>query len=153
MTDRYRPPGDTLPDKDSDKLQATNYENTTLFLVSCFQYILVAGVFSIGPPYRKSMWSNGFFMLALSVIGLLNVWMMLFPPKPLAILLELMAIPFVARATLAFVVVINIVFSTVYERWGSAIVADVVGLISEVVRANVRSRGGNAYKPVDAGPR
>ncbi len=92
-------------------------------------------------------------MLALSIIGLLNVWMMLFPPKPLAILLELMAIPFVARATLAFVVVINIVFSTVYERWGSAIVADVVGLISEVVRANVRSRGGNAYKPVDAGPR
>ncbi|KLO18416.1 Ca-transporting ATPase [Schizopora paradoxa] len=150
----YRPPGDTLPDKDSDKLQATNYENTSLFLVSCFQYILVAGVFSIGPPYRKSMWSNGLFMLAMSVIGLLNVWMLLFPPKPLAILLELMAIPFVARVTLAFVVLINIVLSTLYERWGSAVVADVVGFFSECFRANIRNRGGGvAYKPLDVGPR
>jgi cation-transporting ATPase 13A2 len=44
---------------DGKHLQAMNYENTGLFLVSCFQYILVAAVFSIGPPYRKPMWTNG----------------------------------------------------------------------------------------------
>lgn len=42
-----------------NRLQAANYENTVLFTLSCFQYILVAGVFSIGPPYRKPMWTNG----------------------------------------------------------------------------------------------
>jgi len=42
-----------------DHLQAMNYENSALFLISCFQYILVAAVFSIGPPYRKSIWTNG----------------------------------------------------------------------------------------------
>ena len=47
------------PDSDEGKLAARNYENSALFLVSCFQYILVAAVFSIGPPYRKPMWTNG----------------------------------------------------------------------------------------------
>ena len=55
---RYFPPS-MDPDSDGDHLEATNYENTSLFLVSCFQYILVAAVFSIGPPYRKAMWTNG----------------------------------------------------------------------------------------------
>lgn len=47
------------PNREDQHLNATNYENTVLFLVSCFQYVLVAAVFNIGPPYRKSMWTNG----------------------------------------------------------------------------------------------
>lgn len=59
-TDWYTPPKtDKNPMPGDDHLQAMNYENSVLFLVSCFQYILVAAVFSIGPPYRKSMWTNG----------------------------------------------------------------------------------------------
>ena len=59
--------------KDGDNhLSSKNFENTVLFCVSCFQYILVAAVFSIGPPYRKSIWTNGalipFFKLFLCCI-------------------------------------------------------------------------------------
>lgn len=53
----YTPPPD--PDPVEDKLESLNFENTTLFLISSFQYILVAAVFSIGPPYRRPMWTNG----------------------------------------------------------------------------------------------
>jgi hypothetical protein len=56
---RYTPPPPSDPSSDDNHLESTNYENSTLFLLSCFQYVLVAAVFSIGPPYRKSMWTNG----------------------------------------------------------------------------------------------
>lgn len=51
---RYVPPAF---DPDGDNIEC--YENTVLFLLSSFQYILVAIVFSVGPPYRKPLWTNG----------------------------------------------------------------------------------------------
>ncbi|KAJ3028992.1 hypothetical protein HK097_005859, partial [Rhizophlyctis rosea] len=34
------------------------FENSVVFLVSCYQYLSVAVVFSVGRPYRESMWRN-----------------------------------------------------------------------------------------------
>lgn len=47
------------PELDPDKSNIVNSENTALFLVSCYQYVLSGVVLSVGPPYRRSMTSNG----------------------------------------------------------------------------------------------
>jgi cation-transporting ATPase 13A3/4/5 len=46
------------PNYDPDGENIECFENTVLFLLSCYQYILVAVVFSVGPPYRQPVWSN-----------------------------------------------------------------------------------------------
>jgi cation-transporting P-type ATPase 13A2 len=44
---------------DIDNQVYQSFENTVIFLVSSFQYIIVAVVFTNGPPYQESIWQNG----------------------------------------------------------------------------------------------
>ncbi|KAI0063606.1 P-type ATPase [Artomyces pyxidatus] len=136
---------------DGDRLEAHNYENTALFLLSCFQYILVAAVFSIGAPYRKPMWTNGWLMLSLTALSLFNILVLLSPPQAVSDVLELMSIPTSARVTLLMAGVINVALSVAFERWGAQAVADVVGLFQQHQKRRVRD--GKAYKAVEASAR
>ena len=43
---------------DMDNQVYESFENSLVFLVSCFQYILIAIVFTVGPPYQESIWNN-----------------------------------------------------------------------------------------------
>lgn len=67
---RYRAPRTQNPHGGDNHLEAKNWENSVLFLISCFQYILVAAVFSIGPPYRKSMWTNGENLMEITILAI-----------------------------------------------------------------------------------
>jgi len=51
---RYIPPA-----VDPDNPEIRNSENTVLFLISCYQYIMIAVILSVGPPYRQPMVQNG----------------------------------------------------------------------------------------------
>ncbi|KAI0766872.1 Ca-transporting ATPase [Trametes elegans] len=148
----YVPPARKDPGADDDKLEATNYENSALFLVSCFQYILVAAVFSIGPPFRKHMWTNGWFMASMVCLSVFNLVVLLDPPGAVARVLELMALPAVARATLLLAVVMNVLASLAFEHWGSQAVARVIGLFFDM-RRQQRVRDGKLYKAVEGGMR
>ena len=54
LTDcRYIP-----PHLDKEKSNVENSQNTTLFLLSCYQYILSGIVLSTGPPFRQSLAQN-----------------------------------------------------------------------------------------------
>jgi hypothetical protein len=51
---RFQPPR-----VDLEKSSIDNSENTSLFLFSCYQYILASIVLSVGPPFRKPLRLNG----------------------------------------------------------------------------------------------
>jgi cation-transporting ATPase 13A2 len=56
IVDRYIPPV-----LDRDHSNSENSQDTALFLVSCYLYILSAIVMSVGPPFREPMSQNRMF--------------------------------------------------------------------------------------------
>jgi cation-transporting P-type ATPase 13A2 len=147
-----------------------NYENSVLFMISCFQYILVAAVFSIGPPYRKSIWTNGtinshttctialtansgWLMFSIVTLTLFNLLVLLHPPQSVRLILELVILPFSARTSLFFAAIFNVALSMAFEEWGTHIVALLIGALFRLRRGRRRIREGNAYKAVEGGMR
>ena len=54
LDSRYIPP---IVDPENPEIK--NSDNTVLFLVSCYQYIMIAVILSVGAPYREPMLQNG----------------------------------------------------------------------------------------------
>lgn len=53
VVNRYIPPR-----INHDKSNIKNSENTALFLISCFEYILAGVVLNAGPPFRQKASQN-----------------------------------------------------------------------------------------------
>lgn len=140
----YQPPPPPIP---GEGLETTNYENTVLFLVSTFQYILVAAVFSIGPPYRKPMWTNGWLMANMLILTAFNTWVLLSPSVSVSLILNLMTLPWSARLILAVVVLFNVTFSLIYEDWVHAYVAEAVKVLWKA-SGKRQKRDGRVYEAI-----
>ncbi|KAK9330708.1 hypothetical protein V1520DRAFT_339783 [Lipomyces starkeyi] len=85
----YMPP---VAGADDQHVQSS--DNTSLFLASCYQYIFIAMVLSVGPPYRERMTKNGPFMLMIAVTVTVVSLILLVPPKWLFNLLVLTPLSF-----------------------------------------------------------
>ncbi|XP_041061869.1 cation-transporting ATPase 13A2 isoform X3 [Carcharodon carcharias] len=69
-----------------------NYENTALFCVSGFQYLILATVLSKGHPFRKPLYSNVLFLVALILLYALMVFLTLYPLQFIRQIMQLMLI-------------------------------------------------------------
>jgi len=64
------------------KNNSKTMDSTAVFLVSTFQYVSMAFVYSKGPPFRKSIINNWKFLLSLIVLTATNAWLTVIPVKP-----------------------------------------------------------------------
>ncbi|CAO1631581.1 unnamed protein product [Sympodiomycopsis kandeliae] len=107
----------TPPVVNPDKLDVINPENSALFLVSSFQYILVAAIFSVGPPYRKPMWSNAWLMVCLVFLTALSAYFLFVPSGFFFDLLGLVEFPSYFHLGLAVIVLVNTALSFFAEMY------------------------------------
>ncbi|KAL1023270.1 hypothetical protein UPYG_G00038510 [Umbra pygmaea] len=111
-----------LSSEESDDHNIKNYENTSLFYVSCFQYLIVAIVFSKGKPFRQPSYKNWPFVLSCVCLYLFLFFIVFYPLSAIDEVLEIVCVPFEWRLTLLFIIFVNAVVSVLVET----LVLDVV---------------------------
>jgi len=141
----------TPPVIDPDELDITSYENTSLFLLSSFQYILVAAVFCVGPPYRKPLYSNRWLVAALVALSSFSLYTLFMTPDAWTFrLLEFIELPHEFHLELLLIILANVGLCWVFEDAAAQRVAKWIGDAQRKWRRmrGTRKAGGKAYKAI-----
>uniref|UniRef100_A0A182NV43 Cation-transporting ATPase n=1 Tax=Anopheles dirus TaxID=7168 RepID=A0A182NV43_9DIPT len=115
------------------------FENYTIFAISCYQYLILAIVFSKGAPYRKSIFSNYGFIISIVVNTAIAVMLTVYPPTWIADQFELVMPPdgeFRFRLYLVAYGLINFLLSLFIEKV----------LVDEIAFKRLRYRWHNVAK-------
>ncbi|KAF2841422.1 hypothetical protein M501DRAFT_1000630 [Patellaria atrata CBS 101060] len=128
------------PVLDKEHSNSRNSENTALFLVSCYQYILSAIVLSIGPPFRQSMRHNMPFVITM-VVALAVCTYMLFDPAPWIVrAMELTDMSWNFKVFLVALGVGGFVCAYAAERYLFSLLARWIGKVRQRARPGVAKK-------------
>ncbi|CAK7567309.1 MAG: hypothetical protein SEPTF4163_005272 [Sporothrix epigloea] len=112
---------------DPDKSNIKNSENTALFLVTCFEYILAGVVLNAGPPFRQTMWQNWPFVTTIAIVLLITVYMIFVPAHWLKELMELTKISWDFKMLLSILGVTYLILAMLAEKWALPAAARAIG--------------------------
>uniref|UniRef100_A0A670ZUH8 Polyamine-transporting ATPase 13A3 n=1 Tax=Pseudonaja textilis TaxID=8673 RepID=A0A670ZUH8_PSETE len=99
-----------------DEHNIRNYENTTLFFVSTFQYLIVAVVFSKGRPFRQPCYRNYLFVVSVVALYAVALALLLHPVVAIESFLELVCVPPAWRVSVLLLVLANAAVSLLVEE-------------------------------------
>ncbi|KAJ1671833.1 hypothetical protein EV182_007419, partial [Spiromyces aspiralis] len=101
----------------SSTFMIKTFENTTVFLVSCYQYIFMSIVFNQGPPYRRRAIRNIGFLASCAVLFVLTIYINMGPNRVIRRFMELREIPLWSRGIILVYSIVNFAVSYGCEHW------------------------------------
>ncbi|XP_041034738.1 probable cation-transporting ATPase 13A3 isoform X1 [Carcharodon carcharias] len=99
-----------------DEHNISNYENTTLFFVSCCQYLAVAFVFSKGRPFREPVYRNYLFMGCILVLYGFIILIMMYPIEIIDDFFQLVCVPPDWRNKMLLLILANVTLCVLVEN-------------------------------------
>ncbi|XP_034038436.1 probable cation-transporting ATPase 13A3 [Thalassophryne amazonica] len=106
-----------------DEKNIKNYVNTTIFYISCFQYLAMGVIFSKGKPFRQPTYKNWPFMMSCIFLYIFLLVVMLHPVPGIDEFLEIVCVPMEWRITMVIIIIANAVVSVMLEvandLWGA----------------------------------
>ncbi|XP_033068979.1 probable cation-transporting ATPase 13A3 isoform X4 [Trachypithecus francoisi] len=100
-----------------DEHNIQNYENTTVFFISSFQYLIVAIAFSKGKPFRQPCYKNYFFVFSVIFLYVFILFIMLYPVASVDQVLQIVCVPYQWRVTMLIIVLVNAFVSITVESF------------------------------------
>ncbi|EYB93575.1 hypothetical protein Y032_0180g767 [Ancylostoma ceylanicum] len=101
----------------SDIEDKRSMQGTAVFYVSVFQYITLVVVYSKGPPYRDTLFSNRPFCASIAFVTLLSLVIVMWAPPWLRDFMGNMDLPSVEyRSLLVLIACINAIVSFLFEK-------------------------------------
>ncbi|KAJ8277181.1 hypothetical protein GJAV_G00072300 [Gymnothorax javanicus] len=94
-----------------------NYENTTVFYVSAFQYIIVAVVFSKGKPFRQPSYKNWPFVLSTILLLVFLLFIMFHPVAAIDDFLDIVCVPMEWRLQMLLLILVNALVCILAENF------------------------------------
>ncbi|KAI1647281.1 uncharacterized protein F4817DRAFT_338035 [Daldinia loculata] len=128
------------PRVNPNKPHIVNSENTTLFLVSCFEYIFIGVVLNAGRPFRQPMTQNWPFMATIVTALAITIYMIFIPGHWIRNLMQLTKISPSFRLTLLGLGVAYLVAAWVGEHYIFSGIARGVGVVKTAITKKAKKR-------------
>eukprot|EP01132_Coremiostelium_polycephalum_P000436 gene436-551_t len=98
-----------------DEENIITYPTTSLFILGCFQYLIMALVFSMGKPFLKPLYTNRYLFVTYLIALVTTVLILFLPNKNVWKFAELLIVPVSWRFTMFALIIANLVVCIIVE--------------------------------------